>query len=354
MRWSLGRGQTPIGVDVGARHIKAMQLSCRGGNRHVEAAAFFPRPGPIDRIDASTIHELPDVLYRRGFKGNDIVLAAPGDLLRTSILELPGDGPDTPLHQIARVEMSRMHKLNPQSFEMACWVLPEPDRSHKTTHMMAAACPHEDANRLLDVLEAQGLSVCALDVGARALARANAAITRPGDHIVAILDLGWQVARLVVMNGQVISYERTLAEGGLGPIHRDLTAQLNDDSEVAEHVLHKVGLTAPQQDAEQAAASHASVRRVMAEHFEAMLNELLTSLSYMSQQYSQTELDSVLLVGAGASVPGLAEYLETMLGAKVRSVSPADLVDCPPSLLETCRNPAMTLAMGLALFSDRK
>jgi len=352
VKWSLGRGLGPIGVDLGARNITAMQLCCRGGNRRVEAAAFFPRPGPVDRIDSSTIDHLPDVLYRRGFRGNNIVLAAPNDFLRTSILELPSDRPNIPLQQIARVEMSRMHKLDPQSFEMACWVLPEPDRSHKATHMIAAACPHEDANGVLDVLEERGLSVCGLDVSTCALARANASVAESDDDIVAILDLGWRSARLVVMHGRVISYERTLVEGGLGPIHKALTAQLDDDAEVAEHVLYSIGLTAPQQDAAQAASSHATVRRIMASHFEAMLNELLRSLSYVSQQYSQAELDSVLLVGAGGSVPGLGEYLETMLGAKVRPMAPADLVDCPPSLLQTCRNPEMTLAMGLALFAD--
>ena len=352
MRWSLGRGLTPIGVDLGAHKVKAMQLRCRQGNWHVEAAAIFPRPGPVDQIDASTIDQLPDVFYRQGFKGNDIVLAAPGDLLRTSILELPGDGPNVPLHQIARVEMSRMHKLAPQSFEMACWVLPEPDRAHQTTHMMASACSHEDVNRLLEVLEAQRLSVSALDISACALARANASVTKPGDDIVAILDLGWHAARLVVMHDQVISYERTLVEGGLGRMHRALTAQLGDDSEVAEHVLHNIGLMAPQQDTAQAEASHAGVRRTIDRHFEAMLKELLTSLSYMSRQYSKAELDSVLLVGAGASIPGLAEYLETMLGVKVRPISPADLAECPPSLLQTCRDPEMTMAMGLALFAD--
>ena len=351
MRLSIGRGQTPIGVDLGARNVKAMQLSHRGGNWHVKAAAFFPRTGEADRIDASTVDHLSDVLYRRGFKGNNVVLAAPDDLLRTSILELPSGGPNIPLHQIARVEMSRMHKLDPQSFEMACWVLPQPDRSHKMTHVMAAACPHEEANGVLDVLEERGLSVRALDVSACALARANDSVAQGDDSIVAILDLGWRAARLVVMHGRVISYERKLVGGGLRSIHKALTAQLGDDAEVAEHVLNNVGLMSRQDDAEQDAASNASVRRIIAGHFEAMLNELLASLSYTSQQYSQAALDSVLLVGAGASVPGLSEYLETMLSAKVRPISPADLVDCPPSLLQTCRDPEMTLAMGLALFA---
>ena len=207
MRLSIGRGQTPIGVDLGARNVKAMQLSHRGGNWHVKAAAFFPRTGEADRIDASTVDHLSDVLYRRGFKGNNVVLAAPDDLLRTSILELPSGGTNIPLHQIARVEMSRMHKLDPQSFEMACWVLPQPDRSHKMTHVMAAACPHEEANGVLDVLEERGLSVRALDVSACALARANDSVAQGDDSIVAILDLGWRAARLVVMHGRVISYE---------------------------------------------------------------------------------------------------------------------------------------------------
>ena len=338
---------------MGARNVKAVQLKQVRGGWRVDAAAMFPRPGPSDRVDRSTARQLGDVLYRQGFQGHDIVLATPGQRLLTSMLELPADGPNVPNRQIARAEMARLHKLDAQSFELACWTLPAPDRAGKTSHVMATACSHDDADSLLDTFEDHGLSVRALDIGACALARANAPELRDTGRIVAILDLGWSATNLVVMHGDVITYQRTLVEAGLESLHNGLASQFGGDADVAEHVLRNVGLAAPQEAEARGLATDADVRRVMAKHFEAMLNELLASLSYMSRQYADAAINSLLLVGAGAAVPGLAEYLETMLSAPVKTMSPADLVDCRPTLLETCRNPAMTLAMGLALFSDR-
>lgn len=350
MNWPGHRNHTPIGVDLGARQIKAMQLGPSRNGWRVRAAASFARPGLSDQIDPRAVRQLDDVLYRRGFRGRDIVLAVPGDRLLSSVLELPAAGPGVPLEQIARMEMARLHKLEPRSFEMACWALPAPDRAAKKTHMMACACAHRDADPIVDAFADQGLNVCALGTEADALARAGAPASQDAAGVVSILDLGWHAARLVVVHDNVITYERTLNEAGLEALHQRLHKQFDDD-EVAEHMLRKVGL-APADADEPEPPTHADVRRTITGHFEAMLNELLASLSYMSRQYPQVSLAGLSLVGAGAAVPGLAEYLETMLDVSVRPLAPADLVDCPEALLDTCRNPMMTTALGLALFSD--
>ena len=350
MIWATHTSRTPIGVDLGAREVRALQLSCGRRGWRVTAAVSFPRPGATDRIEPVVAQQLSDVLYRQGFRGRDIVLAVPGDKLRGSMLELPAAAANVPLDQIARMEMARLHKLEADAFEMACWVLPVPDRAHKTTHMMAAACAHADADEVLDVFEEQGLNVCALDLETCALARASAAALAEADGVVSIINLEWHVVRLVVMHGQVVTYERTLSEAALGTLQQTLSTKLGGDSEVASHVLRHVGLMAPQpQDEANSLPTRADVRRVIAAHFEALLNELLASLSYMSRQYPHAELERLVLAGPGASIPGLAEYLETMLAVNVQTASPADLGDCPAALLDTCRNPALTTALGLAL-----
>ena len=99
MIWSARR--TPIGVDLGARQVKALQLGRVRGTWRITAAARFARPGDPEQIDPAVVERLDDVFYRQGFRGRDVVLAVPGDRLRSGMLELPTIGPGVPIAQIA-------------------------------------------------------------------------------------------------------------------------------------------------------------------------------------------------------------------------------------------------------------
>ena len=90
------------------------------------------------------------------------------------------------------MELSRLHNIAPDSFEMAYWDLKAAAGSKPVTHTLAVACPHEAANALLDVFEDAGFQVAALDVRGAAAARACAPLLLPAPQITAILDLGWR------------------------------------------------------------------------------------------------------------------------------------------------------------------
>ena len=89
------RGRTAIGIDVGSRTVKAIQLAGRRGREarcRVVAAAIFPRTdlAAFDgSIRESEVRALAERLGRIGFAGERIVLAAPSEALLQSVLELP-------------------------------------------------------------------------------------------------------------------------------------------------------------------------------------------------------------------------------------------------------------------------
>ena len=60
----------------------------------------------------------------------------------------------------------------------------------------------------------------------------------------------------------------------------------------------------------------------------------------------------LLLMGAGASIPGIGEHLTKELGMEASAVAPKDLAECPPALLEACASPELTPALGLAQFPE--
>ena len=59
----------------------------------------------------------------------------------------------------------------------------------------------------------------------------------------------------------------------------------------------------------------------------------------------------LLLIGGGAGIPGLSQYFHSTLGVEVRSVAPGDLVENSPRVSTKVGHPAMTVAVGLAMFS---
>ena len=144
----IGRSRTAIGIDVGSRSIKAVQLCLSGplrarpccgsalrrdesvrqagvgldrGRHQIASMAVLPRLKPGGQIDQEETAKLRQVLKRQGFRGNDIVLAVPDDKLLRGVFELPRQVSGDALNQIARMEMSRTHNIAADSFEMACW-----------------------------------------------------------------------------------------------------------------------------------------------------------------------------------------------------------------------------------------
>ena len=340
--------RTPIGIDIGGRSIHAVQLVRAGSVWAVHAATAIGRNRPEQLIDATEVERLRDLLRRQGFIGRDISLAVPPSQLLTNILDLPPRGSGAPVDQIARMEVGRMHDRAPDSFEMACWDLPTPARAKKGSQTMVAACGHAEADAYLDVFESKDLNVTAFDVEACALSRALNPLLAKSVGISGVLQLGWESGLLLLFHGDVVVYQRDLREAGIGQLHSAMTGQLGLDVEMADYVMEAVGFGAGGDDWE----VRADVVSKMTAHFMAVADELRVSLSYAAHQYPGSDVEQLLLVGEGASVPGLAEQLAGQLSMDVRAVRLEDLVSCPDGSMVDPEVTHMTKAIGLARFFD--
>ena len=382
-KWLHPQTHSPIGVDAGARTVKAVQLGrdrFGDGRWRVTAVAEVPRddvappaaggslqpPRPSYVLAAAEVRRLTGTLERQGFRGTDVVLAAPSERLVSSMLELPPRSSNAPLEQIARMEVARAHRFAPDSFEMGCWDLPAAARASKQTPVLAVACTHADAAAVMDPFEAEGLNVTALDVKAAALARACAPLlTADAGAITGIVDLGWTGATLSLMHQDVAIYGRTLGDCGLLRLYHTLSARLGLEIEVIDYLLSDSGITgavvaAPAEPspmpvpvpARRKAKAATDAAGLIAAHFEAAVHELHVSLTYAQHQYPDTPLSQLLVVGGGGCIRGVTEHLRSTLGIEARAVAPKDVVECSAGALEKCASPGLTGALGLAQFTE--
>lgn len=339
---------TPIGVDVGSRGIRAAQLARTPSGWRLHAAAEFAR-APDSPLDAEA-RRLAGVLERRGFRGHNVVLAAPGEQLLGTVLELPPRSSSAPIHQLAAAELGRMHRVDPAAMEVALWEIPAANRAATGCDYMIAACPHAAANALLDSFENAGLRVRALDLPQLALLRACAGSIRPAPSMDAVLHVGWDRCSLFIVADGVIAYERTL-EGAEGKaLVGGITQRLETEASAVEELLTSESRGVELGEASSAMA--AELRDFTTVHITALVDQLNTSFSYISRRYTDRDLGSVMMTGEYAALDGLATRVAS-LGVEAAVVRAGDLVKGTPSKPGACSHgPSIVAAIGLALHQE--
>jgi len=362
VNWRIHKPCAPIGIDIGRRRIRAVQLRRSSSAWRVEAAAVMPRSRPGVPIERSEIRELGALLAKESFRGDGVVLPVPADKLLTGILELPPRASGAPIEQISRSELARMHRCDQDSLEIACWDLPAPARAREATHVMAVGCLHADANALLDAFEAEGLDVLGLEVYASAAARACAPLLADVNGIAAILDIGGGRADLVLLYKGVVVYERKLAKGGITP----LIELLANDPKLDGKAVRKLLVEKPDKSATgKKKRSQKGIKKIHAAieaHAKAMIEEMRIPLSYLGNQYPDAAMERLLLIGGAVELPvlaggeglvGMKAHLDRGLEFDVRIVAPGDLVECPGHFDKEF-GPDLTVAIGLGQFSRGK
>jgi len=352
LRRLVDRSRHPIGVDVGERRIRAVQLHLSSDRWRVKAAASLPRDTPNSPVSRAEAHRLRGLLDKKGFTGKSIVLAVPSDRLLTGVLELPPRASGAPIDQLARFEFARMHHWDSQSFELVCWDLPAPGRATNSTFVMAAACTHADANELLDVFEGEGLDVRGLDTHATAAARACEPLLTDVSGIAAILDIGWASARLLLLYQGVVVYERDLPKGGIARLVRSPASDPDTDIREVERVLTENAPTRASPGTGSSGELPQELLGPTAAHFEDIVQEMRIPLSYVANQYPDAAIERLLLIGDGAGIPGLKAYLASALKLAVHLVTPIDLADCPETMGDDA-GASLTVAVGLGQFAER-
>lgn len=352
MGWLHRRTNTPIGIDLDGRTIRAVQLSGSPQGWCLQAIATLRRQQSNVPVSPEEIAALVRMFPQNGFTGNEVVLALPADKLISAILDLPPCSSGAPVEQIARAELARMHECDPRVIEMASWALPQPTRAGKSTPTMVCACTYSDAEGLIKLLERCGQHVVAIDTRSRALARACTPVLIDPNAITAIVELGWDWAYVVAMHGALVAYDRALSEAGLEKLVEALLAKSSLDRPAADALLREVTLNPENANRERSKRARKPATRVEM-HFDMVGDELSAPLSYLANQYPDTPVREVVLTGPCATIQGLAEYMAARLGIDVRVITPQHLVDVPETLSEPVDSGAI-VATGLAQYGPDK
>ncbi|MFG0274607.1 MAG: hypothetical protein ACF8QF_06090 [Phycisphaerales bacterium] len=286
----------PIGLDLDAGVIRAVQVSRTTGGFRVVAQARIERTDPTAPIDATELARIAAALDRQGFAGRSVVIAADQSRVRRLMLDLPPAGASVDALLFAREEFASAHNLAPGSFELASWELPAPDAGVPRRQALAAGLLHDDADAPAIALAQAGLSVRAIDLRCWALARAFNLDCEPKGVTIG-LDFGWNDATLLAHHRGEIVYERAFEIAGIGALADTATDRLGVDRHLAIHALRSSARGA-------AETPISGMLAPIVEHaLESLATDLRTALAFLDHRYDFPQPVRLVVTGDSPASP---------------------------------------------------
>lgn len=340
---SLSKPASVVGLDIGRSTIKAAQASMGPKGPRLDGALCMKRQSVGGALEPGEGAYLVRAMQRRGIDAKRIVLVAGTEALISASITVPSPGSEIARDPIIKMELSRAHRLIPDTFECAWWDLPANASGASNNQAHVVALPHASVKPTLDTLTGLGFELA--QTVPVSVALLSAAQRRPIDprRLVAVLDLGVKSGHLVLMYAGRVVHERTLPEFNLQALSHRMSESLGTRSAVSHVALGHFGI---RDEPEGAVACESTA--VLSDATADLAEELGMSFAFISHLYPEAELGPLLLAGGGANVPGLVHALSRELELETAVITPGLLVQGETFGNEP-NDPAVTAALGAAL-----
>ncbi len=334
------RKRTPIGLDIGASGIRAVQLM-HTGDRSIVASTASCECRPNGSVDSDAVQQPTGYIIkclRMGeFRGRRAVVALNPPAAEFHSLELPPTvlaNQNSDAAQVVRYEVERLANSPSDSVETSHWALPSTQVS--APNAIGVAAPRDILTGMLKTCSDAGLECVRIDTGPTALARFAATLTSTVTQAVCgVLDVGYGEARLVLCVGGVPVLVRRAGPGGRAWTERIADSlQLSTRAAEVHKREHGIALTGRGIRRAAEAAPGSQIASILLGALRSQLKELASeikrSYEYVLSCYPGRDVRDLVLVGGGAALGNLPEFLTGALGITVRRAS--DYLDS-----ESCR-----------------
>ena len=339
-----------VGVDISSTAVKLLQLS-RSGNRYrVEHYAVEPLPpnAVVEKniVEPEAVGEaIKRALARSGTRAKHAAAAVAGSAVITKVIPMAGDLDEEELE--AQVELEAVnyipYPLDEVSldFEVLGAIPSNPDM----VNVLLAASRTENVEARQAALEIGGLTARIVDIEAFAIENAFALLageaggTQAG--IVALVDIGASTTTLNILRDGRSIYTREQAFGG---------KQLTDE------VMRRYGLGYDEANLakRQGGLPDSYEEEVLIPFKEALVQQVGRLLQFFYAGSEFNRVDRIVLAGGCASIPRIADMVESQLGVPTLAANPLAHMTLGPRVQAHALAqdaPALMIACGLALRS---
>jgi type IV pilus assembly protein PilM len=341
-----------IGLDIGSFAVRAAEVSIESGRPtlHRFAQVTLP-PGAVveghvtdPEVVGATIREL---WVKGGFKSKSVVVGLSTPDVKVRQADVPALDPD----EVRGTLRYEAQDLIPFAGADAVFDFIIQDRFTRDgadlLRVLVVAAPREQIDSTVAAVSAAGLQVEGVDLVPFALVRSLGSPRDPGGEV--IVSVGAGLTSVVVQSGGVAQQVRTTPGGG-GTITEALATRLSVGYEQAEAVKRMASPHTPE---------GATATALIDEQLTLLVREIVGSVDYFLAQTAETDVQRIILTGAGSLVPGLREriraesHLEVVPADALRNVALGKTRLTPEQLVAAATTLAGPIGLALAPTVER-
>lgn len=341
MSW-FRRGQVSIGLDVGNRYLKVVQVSHAGNAPEVSRIAMraLTEEGGEAHAGAAVVEAVAELFRDSGLRSRQVVTGVGGHDVIVKRVELERMKPSE-LREVIRWEAEQHLSFDTASVELDFQILTSGD----PMDVLLVAAKRDLVHGAADIVSAAGLVLEVLDVDGFALG--NALIhnhPEAAEGIVMVADMGWETTTVVVVEEGIPAVTRDL-HFGVHSLCRAAKREMNLDTRATEAIIR----------GQRASPDFQSVVEVAADEMAVGLEQ---ATAFLKTRPADLGLGRVYLSGGGARIPGLAGALGRVLSVETHVANPFEQLPVRPDAcvgveLEEIA-PMLLLPVGLALRSSAR
>lgn len=346
----LGPQKPPIlGIDISSTSVKVLEFSKSKDGYRVESYAVEPLP--TSAVTEKTIQDVEAVgdslrraVKKSGTRAKHAALAVAGSSVITKKITMPANLSEDELETQIQLEADQYIPYPLDEVNLDFEVLGEVRDSPDSVEVLLAASRSENVSTRTAVAELAGLTAKIIDVEAYTIENAYTLITDQipdygVDKITAVIDIGATMTSLNVIEDGKLVYTREQPFGG---------------KQLTEEIMRRYGLS--YEDAGRVKKEGGLPENYEPEVLEPFKQTMAQQVGrFLQFFYSSSEheyVDYIALAGGCASIPGIAELVESNLGISTGIANPFNSVKLASRIARQrimSDGPSLMIACGLAM-----
>lgn len=337
-----------FGLDIGPGSIRAWQSSQKKDGLYVTgygAGSFEPgaiKDGII--IDPGMVAAAArDVLTTKivgHITAKRVALAVPVARTYSRTIKLPA----LEAHELAdavRLEAEQYISAPIDDLYLDYSILSKTDQE---IELFAVATPKKIIDSYLALAKLLTLEVVAIETTIDAATRLFSR-TDPSKVPSVLIDFGAVSVDITIVDKAILA--TGTVSGGGNTLITNIASQLGVNTDEASLIKSRFGLNASKKQKE--------ITNALDPALQQLLKEVRRMIRYYEERYgSQRKINQIILMGTGADMPGLGEYMTDRLRLPVRTADPWNTLKFKTHLPELDERPQYITAAGLSLISPQE
>lgn len=335
-----------FGIDIGNHSIKVAQIKHGSKKELVAIGQVETNSGLIALEDEvaknQLVEKIKQVKEASGISTKYVIAALPEASIFTRLILLP-DLPEDQLEQALFYEAKQYLPIPQTDVQMDYVPISKKNVEGKDfIQALMVAAPKTVVNKYMEACSKAGLELLALETETMATAR-SITLSKNLTESALVIDFGGTGTDLSVIRGKFPIFSQSLGTGS-DALTKALAADFGLEYAQAEQYKRTYGLVETQ--------AEGKIAKSLAPIMQIIINEINKTLNYFREHLQESTPKHIYIVGDGAKLPGLPEYLAKMLGIPAEVTDPVSSLDLGAkvksevTLLHTV---GFTVAVGLAL-----